>query len=373
MFKSVLVLGHLHGIRIQLHVSWLIILALLLVALSAGFQYQYPDWTLTEAVTTALITALVFFSSIVAHELGHSVVAIRRGVPVESITLFIFGGLAQMSHDAESADDEFWIAVAGPLVSFALALVFGLAAIVTEGWYEPVPVALGWLALINLVVAVFNLIPGFPLDGGRVFRALVWKVTGDARKGINAALVGGRVVAYALFGFALWNILAAGNLIGGLWILLIGWFLLNMAEGQGRMFDIRERLASVRAVDLADPEIPLVAPDTTIDEWVNSQVVPAGRRSFLVGDRHRVLGLVSLSDAHKVAQPQWQTTRVREIMTPSAQLVHVAADTGAEEVLQLMTEHHLNQVPVMEGERASGWIDRHRLLSAIDIRKELGR
>ncbi len=373
MFKSVLVLGHFRGIRIEVHVSWLIIFTLLLVTMSAGLQHHYPDWSVTASVLTALITALVFFSSIVAHELGHSLVAIRRGVPVKSITLFIFGGVAQMTADTQRANDEFWIAIAGPLVSFALALIFGLLSLLTVNWYEPIPVALGWLALINLVVAIFNLVPGFPLDGGRVFRALVWKFTGDARKGIEAAVAGGRLVAYTLFALGLWNILFVGNLIGGLWIMLIAWFLFNMAQSQGRMYDLRERMSGVLARDLADPQVPVVAPDTPIDDWIHRQVLPTGQRSFLVGDTDHALGLVTISDARKVPQEQWPETPVADVMTPADQLAHVTAGASAEDILHLMSERNLNQIPVMERGRVSGWIDRNQLLRTINLHMEVKR
>ncbi|WP_018170147.1 site-2 protease family protein [Thioalkalivibrio sp. ALMg9] len=374
MFKTVLVLGHISGIRIQIHVSWVFIVLLLLATMSTGFHYQFPEWTLPMVVGTAGVTALLFFASILAHELGHSVVAIRRGVPVESITLFIFGGLAQMGRDTERADDEFWIAIAGPAVSVGLALIFGGLAQATSGWYEPVSVALGWLAFINLVVAVFNLIPGFPLDGGRVFRALVWKITGDPRKAVAAAVWGGRMVAYLLFGFGFWNLVVIGNLIGGVWIMLIAWFLLTMAEGQGRMYEMRDRLADVRARDLADPEPPFVSPDASIQEWIDQGVLPGGRRSFLVGEPERVQGLVTLSDSRKVPRERWATTRIADIMTRADSLRHVAPDTQAEEILQLMSEHNLNQIPVLEASgRAIGWIDRQKLLRTIEIHMEVKR
>ncbi|WP_018863962.1 site-2 protease family protein [Thioalkalivibrio sp. ARh3] len=374
MFKAVLVLGHISGIRIQIHISWVFILILLLVTMSTGFHYHYPEWTLSMVIGTAVVTALMFFASILAHELGHSVVALRRGVPVESITLFIFGGLAQMTRDTERAEDEFWIAIAGPAVSAALAVAFWALASATADWYEPVPVALGWLALINMIVAVFNLIPGFPLDGGRVFRAVIWKLTGDARRAIEAAVWGGRMVAFLLFAFAFWNLVVIGNLIGGLWIMLIAWFLLNMAEAQGRMYDMRERLADVRARDLANPEPPFVNPDASIEEWINRFVLPGGRRSFLVGRPERVLGLVTLSDSRKVPRDRWADTRVTEIMTPEDSLRRVAPDAKAEEVLQVMSERNLNQIPVMEESgRAIGWIDRQQLLRSIEMHMELHR
>ncbi|MDX5378967.1 MAG: site-2 protease family protein [Halomonas sp.] len=374
MFKSVLVIGHFRGIRLEVHISWLIIFALLLTTMSAGFQNQYPDWSLTSAVVTALVTALLFFASILAHELGHSLVEIRRGVLVSAITLFIFGGVAQMARDPDKANDEFWIAIAGPIVSFVLAGAFGLLAALTSGWYQPVPVALGWLATINLLVAVFNLIPGFPLDGGRVLRAVVWKLTNNAGKANETAFASGKLVAYGLFGLAVWN-MVGGNLIGGLWILLVAWFLLNMTQAQSRMYMLRERLAGVRARDLADPDVPLVMGQRPIETWLYQDVLPSGRRAFLVGrDTAHVEGLVSLSDARRVAQSQWPDTRLAEIMTPADRLHHVAPGAKADEILQLLNEHGLNQVPVMEEDgRVTGWIDRQRLLRTIEIHLEVKR
>ncbi len=373
MFKSVLLLGHFRGIRLEVHVSWLFIFALLVVTMSTGLQQQFSHWSLGVAITTAVVTALAFFASILAHELGHSLVAMKRGIPVKAITLFIFGGMAQMSSEAKTAGDEFKIAIAGPIVSLVLALTFAVLSGLTIWLPEPVSVALGWLAVINLVVAIFNMVPGFPLDGGRVFRALVWKLTGDASKGNRAAVAGGRLVSYGLFGLGLWNILVIGNLIGGLWAILIGWFLLSMAEGHGRSYDLRERLTGTRARDLADSALPMVAPETPIEEWVNQQVLPKGERAALVGERGQVHGLVSLSDARRMARDQWPSTPVRDVMTPLDQLITVEADTPATDVLMLMNEKNLNQIPVMDDKRPSGWIDRQRILRSIELHMELNR
>ena len=371
MFRTVLVLGYIRDIRIEIHVSWLVIFVLLMVSLGTGLIQAYPDWSLATVLITTLATVLMFFASIVAHELGHSLVAIRRGVPVKAITLFIFGGVAQISKDSESADDEFWIAIAGPAVSFALAAIFILLSIPAANFSEALSVALTWLGLINLIVAVFNLVPGFPLDGGRVFRAMVWKFTGDAARGMRAAVMGGRLVAYALFALGLWNMLAMNNLVGGLWIMIIAWFLLNMAEASGRSYGMKKRLQGIRARDLAEKELPMVAPATSVADWVHDYMIPAGNRAFFVGDRETVLGLVTLSDARSLAREEWPRTRVGDIMTPAESLISVDPDTGAEDILQLINEHKLNQVPVMEGSRVLGWIDRRRLLGTIEMHLEL--
>lgn len=370
MFRSVLVLGHVRGIRIEVHVSWLVIFALLMASLHAGLSQAYPDWSTTTVLATALSTVLLFFASIVAHELGHSLVAIRRGVTVEAITLFIFGGLAQITREAESASDEFWIAVAGPMVSVALAFVFTLLSLLASPFSEPVAVAMGWLGIINLIVAVFNLIPGFPLDGGRVFRALVWRLTGDARKGMRAAVTGGRLVAYGLFAFGLWQLIVWGNLLGGLWIMVIAWFLLNAAEASGRSFGLGERLKRMRARELAERDVPFVSPTTSVGDWVEKQVLPTSVRAAFVGDGETVLGLVTLGDARRVDRSRWDATRVIDVMTRADHLVTVGLDTDAEEVMRLINKHRLNQLPVMEGSRLYGWIDRQRLLSALAVQME---
>jgi Zn-dependent protease/CBS domain-containing protein len=367
MFKHALTLGHVRGIRIDIHASWVVIFVLLVLGMSAGFTQQFPDWTSVEVIATAVVTALVFFASIVAHEFGHSLVAIRRGIPVHSITLFIFGGVAELSRDSESAEDELRIAIAGPLVSAALAAVFGALAWLTSGLYAPLPVALGWLALVNMVVAVFNMIPGFPLDGGRVLRALVWKYTGNARKGVTVAVLGGRLVAYGLFGLALANILLLGNPIGGLWLILIAWFLLGMAQSQGRMFDMKERLSGVSARQLSRTELPLVTAGTSIRAWIDQQVLPYGQRAFLVQDPHSSIGIASFSDACKVPAADWETTTVEQIMTPRARWVWVKPDTPALDVLQLMTTHDVNQIPIMIGDRVTGWINRQKLLTTVEL------
>jgi Zn-dependent protease/CBS domain-containing protein len=371
MFRSVLVLGHIRGIRIEVHVSWLIIFVLLMVSLGSGLHQAYPHWSAVTVLVTTLATVLLFFASILAHELGHSVVAIRRGVPVRAITLFIFGGMAQISKDSDSATDEFWIAIAGPAVSFALAATFLLLSLPAATISEPLSVALSWLGLINLVVAIFNLIPGFPLDGGRVFRALVWRITGDAERGMRAAVAGGRLVAYALFALGLWSMLAMGNLVGGLWIMVIAWFLLNMAEASGRDFGLRARLRSLRAGDLADRELPLIQADTPVERWVLDHMLAEGQRAHFVGHGDKVVGLVTLSDARQLARERWPQTRVTEIMTPIEKMRSVSPESTAEEVMLMINEHHLNQLPVMVDGQVLGWIDRRRLLGTIELHLEL--
>lgn len=231
MLESSFRIGTVAGIRIGVHYTWFIVFFLLSSVLASYFRDSHVEWSGIEVMLTALVTTLVYFISIVLHELGHSLVAIARGVEVRAITLFIFGGVAQTEKDANTPATEFYIAIAGPLVNFALAGLFYLLKLWSVSFSTTVTEALDWLATINFVLAVFNLIPGFPLDGGRVFRALVWQFTGDATKGMRWAVMGGKVVAY---GFMLLGALVGlqpGMLFNGIWLLALGWFLFAAAEG----------------------------------------------------------------------------------------------------------------------------------------------
>ena len=357
------------GIRIGIHYTWFIIFALITLSLSASVAADYPALTYTQSIAWAVITALLFFASIVLHELGHSLVAIARGVPVRSITLFIFGGVAQTERDADSAATEFLIAIAGPLVSLTLAAVFHLLSGLLKPVYAPAATASDWLSFINLTVALFNLLPGFPLDGGRVFRALVWGVTHNAAKGMRWAVVGGKLVA---FGFILFGLLLAlyGQLVNGLWLAAIGWFLLNAAESSGRNFALERLLQGVRVGEVMRHGVPQVSGGMTVAQWVDDYVLATGQRAFLVVDDGQTVGLVTLSDSRKLPRDRWPSTPVRAVMTPQRQLHQVQPSTGVAEALRIMERHSVHQVPVAQDGVIVGWIDRDNLLRIIRLRAE---
>lgn len=369
MFKSSLPIGRIRGIRIQVHVSWLIIFVLLSLALIASLNQMRPQWGQTTIVVVSLVSVVLFFISIVLHELGHSLLAQARGIPVPAITLFIFGGMSHMDRDAETPRDEFWIAVVGPLVSLVLAAIFLFLS-----WAlpvnEPTALVLNWVGVINLVVAIFNLIPGFPLDGGRVFRAIVWGATGDERKAMRWAVLAGRFVAYALFALGIYILIAEG-VWSGLWIMAIAWFLLSAATVSGMDFTMRQAIRDVYARDMLEASPPRVAADMTIDDWVNQQVLPSGRRAALVDHHDESVGLVTLSDASRVARERWIDTPVDQVMTPKRNLHTVTARTPITEVLQLINKHDLNQIPVIENNHLIGWINRQQVLQNLQVRMEL--
>jgi Zn-dependent protease/predicted transcriptional regulator len=300
-------------------------------------------------------------------------VAIARGIRVRAITLFIFGGVAQTEKEADIPSTEFWVAIAGPLVSFALAALFYFLERIFMPINASAAESMGWLASINMMVAIFNLIPGFPLDGGRVFRALVWGLTGDVTKGIRWAVMSGRIVAYSLMALGLLIAMRTGLVLNGLWMLGIGWFLLIAAEASGRGFTINRILGAITVRAAMQHDVPYVDAALSVATWMDAHVLPTGRRGFLVKDDHSVVGLVTMSDCNKVGRESWSMTSVREVMTPATQLHTVTPDTDLAEVLRNMGYNSFNQVPVVDEGEIIGWIDRERILKILHRRIDTRR
>jgi Zn-dependent protease/predicted transcriptional regulator len=370
MLESSFQIGRVAGIRIGIHYTWLIIFFLLNTSLYYVFKLELADWSDTTALLTALLTSTAFFASIILHELGHSIVAIRNGINVKSITLFIFGGVAQTQKDSDTAIVEFKIAIAGPLVSLALAVLF----IVARDWLTtentPAYIALDWLATINFVVAIFNLVPGFPLDGGRVFRAIVWWLTGDEAKGMRLAVIGGRVVAYGLMAYGMVTVIQTGNILSGIWLIGIGWFLLAAAEASGRAFTQLRVFAHVSIDSLIEQNVPRIQDQHTIESWVTNSVLPELSRAALVERGDDLVGLVSLSDTNKIPQGDWARHTIGEIMTPAEKLIVVPIHSSIADILKTMQEHTLNQIPISDNGEVVGWITRESLLRALNIYSE---
>lgn len=372
MFESSVKIGSVAGIRIGVHYTWVIVFLLMSWTLYSFFAASHPAWSGSTSLSTAVITSLLFFASIILHELGHSVVAIHRGIAVRSITLFIFGGVAQSERDADNAVTEFLVAIAGPLVSVLLFVLFDALRIVLSPISLVAAEACAWLSTINLVVAIFNMVPGFPLDGGRVFRALVWGITGDPVKGMNWAVTAGKVVAYGLMAMGVVTVVTTGLIINGIWFLGIGWFLLISAQASGRAYTVERVTHGLTVRDLMKRDVPTVPASMSIDEWVHHHVLVEGVRAALVSENGSIMGLVTLSDSRKVAKDRWPVTTIREVMTPVAHLKTVRPDTAISSVLELMAIHSLNQIPVVDGTEIIGWIDRERLMSVLRLRAEAG-
>lgn len=361
-------LGRVFGIPLRLHYTWFIIFALVtyqLVRYAAGQAYS-----LGQGISMGILTSILFFASIITHELAHSIVATRNSISVREITLFVFGGVSQITREATHPRAEFSIAVVGPLTSFVLAGIFYGLHLLLAGIQQQLAASLmQWLALINVILGVFNLIPGFPLDGGRIFRALVWKRTGDYRKATRMAARVGQAIAYAFIagGFAL-IVFVRPLWFSGLWFALIGWFLHDAARASYQQVLFRDALEGVRARQVTDHSCPLVSPDVTIKEVVQGHVLPTGRGCLLVGEGDELRGMVTVQQIRKVRRADWGRVSVRDVMTPAARLKTVDADMDVLSVLQEMDAERTDQIPVTESGRPLGVINRDNLIRFLRTR-----
>ncbi len=366
-------LGKIWNIPIGLHPSWFIIFALLTWSLATGyFPREFRSLAAGVHLLLGLVTALLFFASVLAHELGHSFVALRNKIPVTRITLFIFGGVAQIAEEPKSPGAEFRIAIAGPLVSLALALLFGLTYLLDARIpYLAAPSA--YLMRINLILALFNMLPGFPLDGGRVLRAVIWRLNGDELRATTQASRVGQLVAWGMIGFGLLSVLT-GNLLGGLWLGILGLFLNGAAVGSRQQASMQQALHGVTAGQLMSRTVLRVPSWVTAGDLLTPSTLSQGHRAFLVEDFGQVRGLLSLSDVAQTARGQWRTAKVEQMLTPWDKLVTVTPDTEADAVLRLMAERNLAQVLVVEAgtSQVLGLISHEQIRNYLRLQAELG-
>jgi Zn-dependent protease/predicted transcriptional regulator len=369
--RGSLQLGRIIGIPIRLHVSWFLIAILITWTLAAGyFPQEYPGWSATTYWLVGAVTAVLFFASVLIHELGHSVLALREKVPVKGITLFIFGGVAEIGREPPTAGAEFRIAIAGPLSSLGLAALFsGLGATLTDSAALAAPLA--YLGRINLLLAVFNMIPGFPLDGGRVLRAALWAFGGSFERATKWASRAGRVVAYGFILVGASQILLGGGLLNGLWIAFIGWFLNNAAESSYQQVRLRDMLRGVKASSVMTQECMTVPSSLGVDRLVEDHVLSEGQRCFFVADNGSMEGLITLHNLRTVPAEQRQGLTTAQVMTRIDGLLRAHPEDDVWRVLQQMDENDVNQVPVMDNGSFLGMITRERLLHDIRLRAEL--
>ena len=360
------------GIPIYLHPSWFVIFFLITFSLSIQFRQQHPHWSHLQHWSLGIFTSLLFFGSVVFHELAHSVVAIRYRIPVLSITLFVFGGVARIGRDPDKAMQEFNIAIAGPLSSYFLVGLFWLL-ISAFPKIEMLRALAFWLAWVNFGLATFNLLPGFPLDGGRIFRALAWGITGSYERATRLAGRSGRFMAYAMIVFGSWRAMT-GDLVGGLWIAFLGWFLLNAAQETVAQATIRTALAGLRASDVMSHEIPEVSGAMPLDEY-GRLVLRTGQRCHFVLDEGRLLGLMNIQALNAVPREAWHQTAEQTAMVPRTKIVSTTPDHPLLPLLERMVSDDINQVSVVQGgdSRAEvlGIIGRDSILRVIQAHLEL--
>jgi Zn-dependent protease/predicted transcriptional regulator len=373
--RSNIKLLRISGIDIGLHYSWFIIAALIVFSLGEHFRQVNPNWGTGQIWTTALLTAALFFISLLLHELAHSLVAQTRGLKVRAITLFALGGVSQIQDDTTDAKTEFWVAIAGPVAS--LVIGFGCLGIALGlGWQrstEPqsaVTEVLGWLGYINLALAVFNMIPAFPLDGGRVLRSIMWAVTKDAGRSTRIAARVGQVIAFLFILDGIWRFFSGAG-FGGLWIAFIGWFLMDAAKASYAEVETTAALHGMRVSDVMSRDCVIVNRGMSLQEFVDIYLLNTGRRCFAVEDQGRLVGLITPRDVGTIPRDRWDKTTVREAMRPLQELHVITPDTPVMDALKLMARNDVNQLPVVANGTLEGIVSRSQLVQLLQVRSEL--
>ena len=372
MIRHSVPVARIFGISIGLDYSWFLIFVLFTWLLAASYYpAAYPTWSRVEYWIMGAVTAVLFFVCVLLHELGHSVVAIRYQIPVRNITLFIFGGVSQIEGEPHSAGAEFWIAIAGPAVSAALAAGFTLLRPAVAA-VSPLLALTTYLAYINGALALFNLIPGFPLDGGRVLRAILWSSTHSFRKATLAAATVGRFIAFA---FIVWGVaqILAGQLANGLWIAFIGWFLENAASAQVQQQIIESLLAGHMVSEAMNPRYVSVPAATSLQDLVDRHILGSGSRTIMITRDGEVVGLVTVHQIAAVPRDRWPTTTVADAMTPIGRAKRVKPTTGLWEAMTEMDRDGVNQLPVTADGRILGVLTRADVISYLRTLQELGR
>jgi Zn-dependent protease/CBS domain-containing protein len=364
-------LGRILGIPIELDYSWFLIFALVAWTLASGyFPAEFTNWPTAEYWLVGIATAVVFFLSVVLHELGHSIVAKHYGIPVNSIKLFVFGGVSQIGTEPPSAKAEFVMAVTGPVVSFVLAGVFaGLGSAFAS--VAPLLALTKYLAYINLALGAFNLIPGFPLDGGRVFRAIVWGISNSLHRATVVAGNLGRFIGFLFILFGVYQVFG-GNFINGLWIGFIGWFLESAAMSQVQQQKLRDLLAGRRVSQAMSTNYTSILPEMTLQTLVDHHVLANGQRSFVVKEGDKVDGLLTLHDIKELPRAEWSTITAAQAMIPLARVKRIPPDEELWTAIEEMNNDGVNQLPVMSDGHMEGMLRREDIIGFLRNLQELG-
>ncbi|MCC5657468.1 site-2 protease family protein [Nostoc sp. XA010] len=339
--------GNLFGIPFYIHPSWFLVLGLVTWSYSSGLGAQFPQLSAGLALLLGLITALMLFASVVAHELGHSFVAIRQGIDVKSITLFIFGGLASLEKESKTPGEAFWVAIAGPLVSFLLCGIVTAIGITTTA-SGPLAAILGVLASVNLALALFNLIPGLPLDGGNILKALVWKITGNPYKGVTFASRVGQIFGWVAILSGVLPLVLFGN-AGNFWNLLVGFFLLQNAGNSAQFARVQEKLTGLTAEDAVTHDSPIVSANLTLREFADERVISGQNwhRFLVTDDDGQLVGAIAVDNLRTIPTALWSETQVKEVMRPITESTTVQSDQPLLEVMQVLEQQKLSVLPVI--------------------------
>lgn len=389
--RSGIRLGRIFGIDIYVDWSWIFIFVLVTWNLAATvFPSLHPGWGLSTNLILGFVASILFFASVLAHELAHSLVAKARGLPVRRIILFIFGGVSNIEREPSSPGEEFMVAVVGPLTSLVLGVLFLFLGGVTANLgnlrtfgvvntqqilagLSPLSTMLLWLGPVNLLLGIFNLVPGFPLDGGRVLRAIIWGATGSLRTATRWAIFIGHIVAWIFIitgiamAFGVRVPVFGTGFLGGLWLAFIGWFLNNAASQSQQQAMIEDLLEGVPVARLMRADVPAVSPQASVTQLVDDYLMGTEERAFPVVEGDRLAGLVCLEDVRKIPRAQWDETRVSQIMTPADQVAVVAPREDVTEALHTLTGKDISQVPVVQDGHLVGMLRRRDIVRWLQL------
>jgi Zn-dependent protease/predicted transcriptional regulator len=356
MFGTSWRLGRIAGIEVRVDSSWVVIALLITYSMYFQVSQVYESLSTRGAVGLAVLSTVLFFGSVLVHELAHALVAQARGIRVQDITLFLFGGATRAKVDSRGPGDEFLIAVVGPLTSAILAGLFGIvAALGRDVLSDPLTGTLGYLGWTNLLLAGFNLVPGFPLDGGRLLRSAIWRATGSLGRATRIASQSGQAVGWLLVAAGVVSLLA-GNLAGGIWFAFIGWFLVQAARSSYQELQLRDLLRGVEAEDVMAADLLRIPPDLTLQDAVDHYFMRYDHGAFPVDEHGRTIGLLTLRGVRRVPREQWPTRRVRDHMMPLGDQVQVAPDARMDGVLAKLQDGDAGRVLVVQDGEVVGII-----------------
>ena len=383
-------LGKIFGINIHVDWSWFVIFLLVTWSLAVTFGQIHRSWSFEMRWGLALLASFLFFVSVLAHELAHSLAAQSRGVPVKNITLFMFGGVANIQREPSSPGEELFITIVGPLTSLflgAICVLLGTNGITLFGdelrtstvlsQLQPLRTVLAWLGSVNIMVGIFNLIPAFPLDGGRLVRAFFWAITRDIRRSTRWASLMGQAIAWGfaiaggamIFGAPI-PLLGTG-LFNGLWMIFIGWFINNAAASGYRQVMIQDILEDVPVRRVMQTQVPMVSSETSVNDLVNNRFAQLDGQTILVTAGEEVIGIVGMKDIQKSKKEQWESTSVGEIMTPVSQLDFVTPDQDAADAFDRLQRLDLRQIPVKLNNQIIGLLRQKDILRWLQFQSEV--
>jgi len=373
--RSSIRLGRLFGIEVGLHYSWFLIALLITMSLGAQFQASHKEWGSNVIWALSILTALLFFVTLLAHEMSHALVARAHGITTKAITLFALGGVAQIEKEPEDAKTEFLVGAVGPFSSAVIGAI-SLGVAWALGWHmgsapeTPLHAMFVWLGYINLTLAAFNMIPGYPLDGGRILRSILWLISGNPLRATQQAAKVGQGIALLFIAFGIFRFFGGAG-FGGLWIAFIGWFLMQAASASYSSVALTEGLKGVQVRDIMTSDCVTLDGNMNVEQFVEDYLLRSGRRCFVVQQNGEISGLVTPHEIKELERPRWPYTTLADIMRPLDQIHTVTPSTPVMEALETMGRDDVNQLPVVSGKHLDGVVTRANVVEFLHTRAEL--